>query len=51
VEQLNRAAGCDPVRTGPLEGAAAQEHTLGVIFGIGEEMGPYVHRFAPIDRL
>jgi 8-hydroxy-5-deazaflavin:NADPH oxidoreductase len=51
VEQLNRDAGYDPVRTGPLEAAAAQEHVLGVIFGIGEELGPYVYRFAPIDRL
>jgi predicted dinucleotide-binding enzyme len=51
VEQLNRDAGYDPVRTGPLEAAAAQERVLGVIFGIGEEMGPYVYRFAPLDQL
>jgi 8-hydroxy-5-deazaflavin:NADPH oxidoreductase len=51
VEQLNRDAGYDPVRTGPLEAAAAQEGVLGVIFGIGEEMGPYVYRFAPLDQL
>jgi 8-hydroxy-5-deazaflavin:NADPH oxidoreductase len=51
VEQLNRDAGYDPVRTGPLEAAAAQEHVLGVIFGIAEEMGPYVYRFGPIDQL
>jgi predicted dinucleotide-binding enzyme len=51
VEQLNRDAGYDPVRTGPLENAAAQEGLLGVIFAIGEELGPYVYRFAPVDQL
>jgi len=51
VEQLNRDAGYDPVRTGPLESAAAQEAVIGVIFGIAEEMGPYVYRFAPVDQL
>src|ERR1700754_3132217 len=33
VEQLNRDAGYDPVRTGRLESAAAQEAVIGVIFG------------------
>ena len=51
VEQLNRDAGYDPVRTGPLESAAAQEALIGVIFGIAEEMGPCVYRFAPVDQL
>jgi len=51
VEQLNRDAGYDPVRTGPLESAAAQEALIGVIFGIAEGMGPYVYRFAPVDQL
>jgi 8-hydroxy-5-deazaflavin:NADPH oxidoreductase len=51
VEQLNRDAGYDPVRTGPLESAAAQEAVIGVIFGIAEGMGPYVYRFAPVDQL
>ena len=51
VEQLNRDAGYDPVRTGPLENAAAQEGLIGVIFGIAEGMGPCVYRFAPVDRL
>ena len=51
VEQLNRDAGYDPVRTGPLESAAAQEALIGVVFGIAEEMGPYVYRFAPVDQL
>lgn len=51
VEQLNRDAGYDPVYTGPIENAAAQEALLGVIFAIGEAMGPYVYRFAPIERL
>jgi predicted dinucleotide-binding enzyme len=51
VEQLNRDAGYDPVRTGPLESAAAQEAVIGVMFGIAEGMGPCVYRFAPVDRL
>jgi len=51
VEQLNRDAGYDPVRIGPLESAAAQEGLIGVIFGIAEGMGPCVYRFAPVDQL
>jgi 8-hydroxy-5-deazaflavin:NADPH oxidoreductase len=51
VERLNRDAGYDPVRTGPLESAAAQEAVIGVIFGIAEGMGPCVYRFAPVDQL
>ena len=51
VEQLNRDAGYDPLRTGPLESAAAQEALIGVIFGIAEGMGPCVYRFAPVDQL
>jgi predicted dinucleotide-binding enzyme len=51
VEQLNRDAGYDPVRTGPLESAAAQEALIGVIFGIAGGMGPMVYRFAPVDQL
>jgi predicted dinucleotide-binding enzyme len=51
VEQLNRDAGYDPLRIGPLESAAAQEALIGVIFGIAEGMGPCVYRFAPVDRL
>src|SRR2546423_8809625 len=34
VEQLNRDAGYDPVRTGPLESAAAQEGMISVLLGI-----------------
>lgn len=51
VEQLNRDAGYDPVYTGPVENAAAQEALVGVVFAIGETMGPYVYRFAPIALL
>ena len=51
VEQPNRDAGYDPVRTGPIESAAAQERLLGVILAIGDGLGPYVYRFAPIDQL
>ena len=51
VEQLNRDAGYDPVHTGPLDSAAAQESMIDVIFAIGEGLGPYVYRFAPIEQL
>jgi predicted dinucleotide-binding enzyme len=51
VEQLNRDAGYDPVRIGPLESAAAQEAVIGLIFGIAEGMGPCVYRFAPVGQL
>ena len=51
VEQLNRDAGYDPVYTGPLENAARQESLIDVIFAIGEDMGDYVYRFAPIEQL
>ena len=51
VEQLNRDAGYDPVRIGPLGSAAAQEAVIGVMFGIADEIGPCVYRFAPVDEL
>jgi predicted dinucleotide-binding enzyme len=51
VEQLNRAAGYDPVYAGPLENAARQESIIELIFAIGDTMGPFVYRFAPIERL
>ena len=51
VERLNRDAGYDPVSTGPLENAARQESIIDVIFAIGEGMGEYVYRFAPIEQL
>jgi hypothetical protein len=51
VEQLNRDAGYDPVHTGPLQNASAQEGLLGVIFAISESIGPYVYRFAPVEQL
>ena len=51
VEQLNRDAGYDPVRTGAIDNAAAQEGLIDVILAIGEAIGPYVYRFAPIDQL
>jgi 8-hydroxy-5-deazaflavin:NADPH oxidoreductase len=51
VEQLNRDAGYDPVYTGPLANAARQESIIDVIFAIGEAMGEYVYRFAPIAQL
>jgi hypothetical protein len=39
------------VRAGPIENVAAQERLIDVIFAIGEGIGPYVYRFAPIDQL
>jgi hypothetical protein len=51
VEQLNRDAGYDPVYTGSLENAARQEAIIELIFAIGDSMGPYVYRFAPIEQL
>jgi 8-hydroxy-5-deazaflavin:NADPH oxidoreductase len=51
VEQLNRDAGYDPVNTGPIQNAAAQERLIDLIFAISNEMGPYVYRFAPLDQL
>ena len=37
--------------TGPLDNAAAQESMIDVIFAIGDELGEYVYRFAPIEQL
>jgi predicted dinucleotide-binding enzyme len=51
VEQLNRDAGYDPVYMGSLENAARQESIIELIFAIGDSMGPYVYRFAPIEQL
>jgi predicted dinucleotide-binding enzyme len=51
VEQLNRDVGYDPVYTGPLANAARQESIIDVIFAIGDELGEYVYRFAPIEQL
>jgi predicted dinucleotide-binding enzyme len=51
VEQLNLDAGYDPVYTGSIENAAAQEAMINIIFAIGEAMGPFVYRMAPPDRL
>ena len=51
VEQLNRDAGYDPVRTGALESAAAQEAMISVLLGIAEGIGPYVYRCARVDQL
>jgi predicted dinucleotide-binding enzyme len=51
VEQLNVDAGYDPVYTGPIENAAAQEAVINIIFAIGEALGPFLYRMAPPDRL
>jgi predicted dinucleotide-binding enzyme len=52
VEQLNGDAGYEPVYTGPLENAAAQERLIGTVFAIAQGgMGQFVYRIAPPDRL
>ena len=51
VEQLNRDAGYEPVHAGPIENAAAQEAMLGLIFAIGEDLGPFLYRMAPPNQL
>jgi predicted dinucleotide-binding enzyme len=51
VEQLNRDAGYDPVYTGPIESAAAQEALVPVVLAISQAIGPYVYRFAPVESL
>ena len=50
VERLNRDVGYDPVRTGLLEDAALQESLIPLILTIGEGIGPFVYRFAPLDE-
>ena len=47
----HRDAGYDPVYTGPLQNAARQESMIELIFAIGDSMGPYVYRFAPVEQL
>src|SRR2546421_12936073 len=51
VEQLNRDAGYDPIYVGPIERAAAQEAMVTIVFAISQEMGEFVYRMAPIERL
>lgn len=51
VEQLNRDCGYDPVYTGPIENAAAQEAFVNIIFAIGQGLGPFVYRMAPLEQL
>ena len=51
VELLNRDAGYEPVSTGPLENASAQEGMVAIMFASSKEMGDFVYRFAPIGQL
>src|SRR5919112_5875553 len=52
VERLNRDAGYEPVYAGPLENASAQEGFIKLVFGIVQgDMGPFLYRMAPPDRL
>jgi predicted dinucleotide-binding enzyme len=51
VEQLNRDAGYEPVYTGPLENAAAQESFIHLTMGISQGgMGPFLYRIAPPNQ-
>jgi 8-hydroxy-5-deazaflavin:NADPH oxidoreductase len=50
VEQLNRDAGYDPLFAGPIENAEVQEGLVKLIFAVGEGMGPFFYRFAPIGE-
>jgi hypothetical protein len=40
-----------PVWAGPIENAAAQEALVKIVFAIGEGLGPFVYRMAPIEEL
>src|SRR5919112_2295312 len=52
VEQLNRDAGYEPLYTGPLENAAAQENFIHLTMGISRGgMGQFFYRIAPPDQL
>ncbi|OFW58650.1 MAG: hypothetical protein A2133_07965 [Actinobacteria bacterium RBG_16_64_13] len=51
VERLIRDAGYEPVRVGKLDKAGAQERMIEGVIGILEQMGPFVYRMAPPDRL
>jgi predicted dinucleotide-binding enzyme len=52
VEQLNRDAGYEPVYTGALENAAAQENFIHLTMGISRGgMGQFFYRIAPPDQL
>jgi predicted dinucleotide-binding enzyme len=52
VEQLNRDAGYEPVHTGPLENAAAQESFIHLTMGISQGgMGPFLYWIAPPKQL
>ncbi|MEA2235254.1 MAG: hypothetical protein QOD83_5070 [Solirubrobacteraceae bacterium] len=39
------------VWAGPIENAAAQEALVKIVFAIGEGLGPFVYRMAPIEEL
>jgi predicted dinucleotide-binding enzyme len=52
VERLNYDAGYEPVYSGSLENAAAQEAFLTLVFAISQGgMGQFLYRMAPPDEL
>jgi predicted dinucleotide-binding enzyme len=51
VERLNRDAGYDPIYVGPIDQAGAQEALVSIVFAIGQGMGEFVYRMAPIEKI
>lgn len=51
VEQLNRDAGYEPVYGGPLENASTQEAFLKIFMGISNDIGMFLFRMAPPEKL
>jgi hypothetical protein len=51
VEQLNRDAGYDPIYVGPIDKAALQEGMTAIIFNIGQGIGEFVYRMAPVEKI
>ena len=51
VERLNRDAGYEPIHVGPIEQAGAQEALVTIVFAIGQGMGEFVYRMAPIEKI
>jgi 8-hydroxy-5-deazaflavin:NADPH oxidoreductase len=46
VEQLTRDAGYEPVFSGGLDNAPAQEHAMEIVGALAQQMGPFVYRIA-----
>jgi hypothetical protein len=46
-----RSGGGGRLRVEPIERAAAQEALVAIVFDIGEGMGEFVYRMAPIEQI